>query len=77
MNYEIIGLIAYVLLFGIGLYVYLFTRGVIKMKTAEQEQKAQAFRNENGRIMRIASLLLMAVMLINVWLSIQALFLSR
>ena len=65
---NILGLIVEILLFALGVYVYLFSRGVIKFKDAEQEKRAQAFRADNGRILRLMGLALAAVMFINLLL---------
>lgn len=65
---NILGLIVEILLFALGVYVYLFSRGAIKFKDLEKEKRAQAFRADNGRILRLMGLALAAVMLINLLL---------
>lgn len=68
---NILGIIVEILLLALGVYVYLFSRGLIQLKDPEREERAQAFRHENGRILRLMSLALAAVMLINLLLRLQ------
>ena len=71
---NILGLIVEILLLALGVYVYFFSRGAIKLKDPEREERALAFRNENGRILRLMSLALSAVMLVNLLLRLQQYF---
>jgi hypothetical protein len=67
---DIIGLFVELLLFGIGLYLYLFSRGRVKVD-AKYKDRAEAFRKSNQGWMRILSLGLMAIMLVNIILHIM------
>jgi hypothetical protein len=49
------------LLFAIGTYIYLFSRGIIKSSNPETRERMEAFRKSNGLWMRIAGLALMAI----------------
>lgn len=53
------------LLFALGLYVYLFSRGVFRFGTEANRARAEAFRLENQVWMRYLGLALAAVMLLN------------
>jgi len=71
---EYIGLLFEVLLFALGTYVYLFSRGFVKSGDPVKQQKAEAFRRSNGWWLRIAGLALMAIMGANIVLHIMQLF---
>lgn len=71
---EWIGLAVQLLLLLIAVYLYLFALGAIKIKHPGRAAKAEAFRKENGRVVRILALALMAIMFFNVVLSMGALF---
>lgn len=68
---EFLGLILEVLFLGIGVYIYLFSRGFFKSKDPEVEKKAEAFRKKNGWWLRLLALALVAVMLLNLIFHIQ------
>jgi len=68
---EYLGLILEIIFLALGVYIYLFSRGVIKSKTPEGEKKAAMFRDKNGRWLRIVSILLIAVMSIEIVLHIR------
>lgn len=67
------GFIIELLLLGLGVYVYLFSRGVVKMGTGASAAKAEQFRKENSTLLRLLALALMAIMFINVAFSLSAL----
>jgi ABC-type nickel/cobalt efflux system permease component RcnA len=69
-----IGLITEVLFLGLGVYLYLFAVGGIKFKNPQFAQRAEKFRQENRSWLRIAALGLMAIMFVNVFLSLAAIF---
>lgn len=71
---EYLGLIFEALLFAVGTYVYLFSRGFVKSGDPVIRQKAEAFRRANGWWLRIAGLALMAIMGANIVLHIMQLF---
>ncbi|NRB62016.1 MAG: hypothetical protein HRU40_03120 [Saprospiraceae bacterium] len=68
---NIASLIIEILLFGLGLYLYLFAIGQIRSKDPEAQKKMEAFRSSNKVWMRYGGLALMAIMLINIVLHIQ------
>ena len=49
------------LLFAIGTYIYLFSRGLSSSAKPEIKERMEAFRKSNGLWMRIAGLALMAI----------------
>lgn len=71
MNY--LGLIFEFVFLIIGVYIYLFSIGVIKIKDNE---KAAAFRQENGGWMRYLGLALAAINLVNIIFNIQSMLTS-
>lgn len=62
---EYFGLIVEIVLLGVGIYIYLFAIGKIQIGEEEKNSKAEAFRQENGRLLRLLSLALMAIMIVN------------
>lgn len=70
---EYIGLLVEVLLFGLGAYLYLFSRGKITIKDPKMKDRVEQFRGENASWMRILGLALAAIMLINIVVHIQQL----
>lgn len=68
---EYFGLILEIIFLALGIYIYLFSRGVIKSKTPEAEKKAAIFRDKNGRWLRIVAIMLIAVMSIEIILHIR------
>jgi len=63
---EYVGLILEIIFLALGVYIYLFSRGVIKAKTPEAKKKAAAFRDKNGRWLRLVAIILIAVMSIEI-----------
>lgn len=72
MNSAIAGLIINFAFFAIGLYLYLFARGLIKFGKPEARARAEDFRKENATWMRLLGLALAAIMGVNLFLDIQA-----
>jgi len=70
---EFLGLLVEILLFGLGVYLYLFSRGLIKIKDEERQAKAAALREQNGLWMRFLGLGLAAIMGLNVMLHLRML----
>jgi uncharacterized membrane protein len=66
MNASVAGLVIEVIFFAIGLYVYLFARGLISFGKPEVRARAEEFRKENATWMRLLGLALAAVMLLNI-----------
>jgi len=73
MTYEIIGLIIYLLFLGIGMIVYLFSRGKWYPPNPDIKAEAEAYRKKNATWLRIGSLAVIAIMAMNVYLSLQSL----
>ncbi len=71
MTASTIGLIVEILLFGLGLYLYLFARGLISFGTPEARQRAEAFRKDNATWMRLLGLALAAIMGLNVFFHLR------
>lgn len=71
---EWLGLIIEILLLALGIYIYLFARGAVSFGQGERVQKAEQFRKENGNLLRILALALMAIMFFNVAFSLSTLF---
>lgn len=70
---EYLGVLVELLLFGLGLYLYLFSRDLIKIKDEERQAKAAAFREQNGMWMRYLGLGLAAIMGLNLMLHLRML----
>ncbi len=68
---EYFGLILEIIFLALGVYIYLFSRGVIKSKSPEAEKKAAIFRDKNGRWLRIIAIMLIAVMSIEIILHVR------
>lgn len=64
-------LIIQLIFFGIGTYLYLFSRGLIKFGTEEVRERSEAFRKENATWMRLLGLALAAIMLMNIVLQLM------
>ena len=72
MNASLPGLIFYVLFFAIGVYLYLFARGIIRFGNEETRARAEEFRSENATWMRLIGLLVAAIMGANAFFEIRA-----
>jgi hypothetical protein len=70
---EWIGLFFEFTFLALGVYVYLFSRGLIQFSNPDHRAKAEAFREQNKSWMRILSLGLIAIMSINIFLHITQL----
>lgn len=70
---EYLGLLFEVLLLGIGIYLYLFSSGRLKAKDAEAQKKADAFRQSTGPLLKYGSLLLIAILSVEIILHIKSL----
>jgi hypothetical protein len=71
---EYLGLIFELLILGFAVYLYLFATGRVQAKTEEAQKRADAFRESNAGWLRILSLALAAIMLVNVLLHLKQLF---
>ncbi|PSR11039.1 MAG: hypothetical protein DA408_04855 [Bacteroidetes bacterium] len=70
---DILGLIAEILLAALGVYIYLFARGFVKITDPRRSEQAAAFRDQNAGWMRLLGLGLAAIMLLNVFLHLRQL----
>lgn len=71
MSASTLGLVVELLLFALGLYLYLFARGVLSFGKAEVRARAEAFRKDNATWMRLLGLALAAIMGLNVVLHLR------
>jgi len=71
MNASLIGLIIEIVFLFIGLYLYLFARGVVSFGSDEAKARADAFRKDNATWMRLLGLALAAVMAMNVFFHVR------
>ena len=65
--FEIIFLVA-------GIYLYLFSRGMVAPKDPKVRANAEKFRDANAGWMRILSLLLVAIMTVNIVIHVMQIF---
>ena len=72
MNPAIFGLLVNAAFFAIGLYLYLFARGLISFGKPEARARAETFRKDNATWMRLLGLALAAIMAINIFLDVKA-----
>ncbi len=63
-----LGLIFEILLLAFAVYIYLFSIGVVMKKDSPNGAKAEELRKSSGRILKILSLLLAAMMVVNIYL---------
>ena len=70
---EYLGLFFELLILAFAVYLYLFATGRVQARTEKAQQKADAFRESNAGWLRILSLALAAIMLVNVILHIMQL----
>ena len=71
---EILGLFFEMVFFVMAVYLYLFAIGKISSKDEDLRKKGEAFREKNGTWLRILSLAMMAIMLINILLHLKQLW---
>jgi len=69
---KFVALFFEILILAFAVYVYLFSIGKLKVKDAELNEKAESFRKENSTWMRLLSLLLIALMSIEVFLNVKS-----
>ena len=73
---DFLGLIFELIFLGVGIFLYLYSRGKVNVTTHTSDAKAKAFREKNGRWLRILSLLLVAIMSIEIFLHLRDLLSS-
>lgn len=73
MIMEYLGLIFELLLLAIGVYTYLFAIGKFKVSDPDARKRMEDFRRKNAWL-RYAGLALTAIMLVNIYLHLVALF---
>lgn len=71
---QYLGLFFEILILAFGVYIYLYATGRLQVKDSELNKKAEEFRKENAGWMRILSLLLIALMSIEIFLNVKSLF---
>lgn len=71
MRASILALVIDLALFGLGLYVYLFARGIVKLKDNDTGKRARAFRDENKTWLRLLGLALAAIMAMNLFFQVK------
>lgn len=71
---EFLGLLVEILLLALGVYLYLFARGIVQVKDPDRRERAESFRQQNATWMRLLGLALAAIMLLNIVLHIAQLF---
>ena len=69
---QFIALFFEILILAFGVYIYLFSAGKLKVKDVEKQKQVETFRKENARWMRVLSLLLIALMSVEVFLNIKS-----
>ncbi|MEZ4951721.1 MAG: hypothetical protein R2769_17225 [Saprospiraceae bacterium] len=69
---DITGLIFEFIFLGMGIYLYMFSIGKVKAKNQEARERGENFR-KNNRWLRIASLLLVAIISLNIFFHIKEL----
>lgn len=67
---QLLGLTLELIFLFIGGYLYLFAAGFIKGIPMRNPKEVEKFRDDNGRWLRILSLLLAAIMLVNIFMRI-------
>ena len=68
---EYFGLVLEFIFLGLGIYVYLFSRGKITSSDKVMQQKADVFREKNATWMRLLSLALIAIVTLEIILHIR------
>lgn len=71
---EYIGLLFEFIFLGIGIYLYLLARGLVKTGNPELQKRAEAFLEGNAWWVRLLALAIIAIMVLNIYLHIRQLF---
>jgi len=70
---EWIGLLFEIVFLALGVYLYLYALGKVKLPTRRRAQEAERFRLRNQRWLRVLALALRAVFGLNIFLHLRAL----
>lgn len=62
---EYLGFLVELLLFALGVYLYLFATGRVRVRNPTAQARAEEFRRGNAGWMRLLGLALAAIMLVN------------
>jgi len=73
---DLLGLIFEITLLAMAIYLYLFAIGKISAPDENIRKKSDAFREKNGTWLRVLSLAMIAIMLINLFLHLQHLWMN-
>lgn len=73
MTSSTLGLIIEIAFLALGLYLYLFARGLVSFGKPEARARAEAFRKDNATWLRLMGLALAAVMALNVFFHVKEL----
>ncbi|MBK8877781.1 MAG: hypothetical protein IPN74_04315 [Haliscomenobacter sp.] len=73
---QILGLLFEVVLFAAACYLYFFSIGALPSKSGKHPTAVETFRRENSRWLRLLSLALMAIMFVNIFISLRELMLK-
>ena len=70
MTINYLDLLFQLLLFALGVYLYLFARGLVRTGSGPTAERAEAFRQDNATWMRLLGLALAAVTAANIVLQV-------
>ena len=73
MDSSPIALLIHLVFLAIGVYLYLFSRGLVRAGDVETRERAETFRKDNATWMRYLGLALAAIMLLNLVYDVAAL----
>ncbi|MBK6904647.1 MAG: hypothetical protein IPH04_18055 [Saprospirales bacterium] len=71
---EYLGLLFELLFFSLGVYLYLFARGMVRSGNPERQKRAESFRASNSWWLRLLGLAIAAIMGVNTYLHLVQLF---
>ena len=68
---EYVGLLFELIFLAMGVYIYLFAIGKVKAKGKAARERAEKFRRKNAWWLRLLSLLLIAITVVNIFLHVK------
>lgn len=71
---EYFGLLFEILFFLLGIYLYLFARGIVRTGNPDLRKRAESFRASNAWWLRLLGLAIAAIMGLNIYLHLANLF---